>query len=227
MKVLITGSDSGLGKFLCEELGKKNDVFKFNRSSNYQDIKDKYFDLIIHCAARIQHCNWDNVDYSFLNDNIFLTKKISSINHKKFIYISSIDQNQDTPYGISKRISEKIISSQKSEFCIIRPSGLIGKGMKENTFLKIVKDLPIALTSDSILDFTLYEDVLKVIEDNINGVINLTSNESITVGNIVKILKRENVSFGNIKFKINFVESDFDTKRSSKEKILYIEEELL
>ena len=90
-----------------------------------------------------------------------------------------------------------------------------------------MKDLPIALTSDSILDFTLYEDVLKVIEDNINGVINLTSNESITVGNIVKILKRENVSFGNIKFKINFVESDFDTKRSSKEKILYIEEELL
>ena len=37
---------------------------------------------------------------------IFLTRELTKIPHKKFILISSIDEAKDSPYGVTKRISE-------------------------------------------------------------------------------------------------------------------------
>ena len=227
MDILITGANGGLGSFLKNKLNRKNQIYSFDRKSSLSDFKKKEFDIIIHCAARIEHMTWGNISYDFIYDNVLLTHEISKINSKKIIYISSIDSNQDTPYGVCKNLSEKIISSQNKQFCIIRPSGLIGRGMKENTFMKIIKNNPIALSKESILDFTLYQDVLNVINQDLTGIINLTSNKPIKIGEIVEMLKRKNVTFGNIDFKINYIKSDFDTKMTSKEKILHIEKELM
>ena len=53
-----------------------------------------------------------------------------SIPHKKFVYISSIDEAKDSPYGVTKRLSEIIVKELCDEYLILRPSGLLGKEMK-------------------------------------------------------------------------------------------------
>ena len=37
--------------------------------------------------------------YKFYNDNIFLTRDIARIPHKKFIHISTYDIEENTPYS--------------------------------------------------------------------------------------------------------------------------------
>ena len=103
-KILITGTGRGLGKFLTNQFSK---VDTLTRDNNPYEFKHTMYDLIIHCAASVTHLTWkDNIPYSFYNDNIFLTKDLVKIPHKRFVHISSIDQQKTSPYGITKRISE-------------------------------------------------------------------------------------------------------------------------
>ena len=87
---LIAGHRSGLGKYLYDNLG----GIGFDRaisSSEFESVRSKGVDVIIHCAFNsVREVNSKNL-YSYLSDNVFLTKKLTKIPHKKFIYISSVD----------------------------------------------------------------------------------------------------------------------------------------
>ena len=78
-----------------------------------------------------------------------------SLNFSKFIYISSIDQNKDTPYGISKRICEVMVKARCKSHLIIRPSALLGQYMRMNSFQKIIKSEKIGLSEDSVMNYIL------------------------------------------------------------------------
>jgi len=138
MATLITGTNGGLGKWLsmqfpnCDKLTRKNSPAEFNGNE---------YDLIIHCAASVQHCGWSGVNISLFEDNVFLTKEVVKIPHKKFILISSIDESKNSPYGISKRISEVIVRDSCSNYLVLRPSSLVGDGMRKNTFQKMLQSL--------------------------------------------------------------------------------------
>ena len=107
MKILITGTNSGLGKYLASQF---RDADRLDRSKTTSDFRDKNYDIIIHAAAKVTHYNWDdNIPYDFLEDNLFLTENLLKLDCSKFIYISSIDQNKSTPYGISKRLCELML----------------------------------------------------------------------------------------------------------------------
>jgi len=160
LKVLISGTNSGLGNWLSKQFPECD---KYTRDTKWSDLKDEY-DLIIHCAAAITHNGWDNVSIDLFEDNVFLTRDLANIPHTKFIYISSIDEAKDSPYGVTKRISEIIVKDLCKNYLILRPSSLIGEGMKKNTFQKIVHGDDIALTPDTIMNFILYEDVLDAIK---------------------------------------------------------------
>jgi len=216
MNVLVTGTNRGLGKYISQQY--KN-CEKFTRNTNLNDYKGFKFDLIIHCAANVSHYDWDNVPAQFFNDNINLTDSLVNLNTSKFIYISSIDQKKNSPYGISKRISECIVKDTCEDYLILRPSGLLGKEMKKNTFQKILNNEPIVLTKDSIMNYTTYEDVLNVIRSGKSGTINLCANEDITMKRLVTVLDK-NVNFGNIYFDIESVESDYDIKKTSEDNVL-------
>ena len=216
MNVLVTGTNRGLGKYISQQY--KN-CEKFTRNTNLNDYKDFKFDLIIHCAANVSHYDWDNVPAQFFNDNINLTDSLVNLNTSKFIYISSIDQKKNSPYGISKRISECIVKDTCEDYLILRPSGLLGKEMKKNTFQKILNNETIVLTKDSVMNYTTYEDVLNVIQSGKSGTINLCANEDITMKRLVTVLDK-NVNFGNIYFNIESVESDYDIKKTSEDNVL-------
>ncbi len=194
MKVLITGTNSGLGKWLsnqfpnCDKLTRESDISDFPKKTwapDYSGYAYKPYDLIIHCACVISHCDWNNVSIDLFRDNVFLTRDLIKIPHKKFILISSIDEAKDSPYGVSKRLSEIIVKSLCNNYLILRPSALLGKEMKKNTFQKIINGEDIALTPSTVMNYVLYEDVLSAIESEYEGVKVLRSDGNVTIKKIV------------------------------------------
>src|SRR4030043_2310459 len=90
MKILVTGNKSGLGKYLFENL---NGIGwdKNTSAKTRQKIIKKGVDIIIHCAFNSSREVTDDSVFSYIEDNIFLTKELASIPHKKFIFFSSVD----------------------------------------------------------------------------------------------------------------------------------------
>ena len=227
MKVLITGTKSGLGKWLSKQF--KN-CDEFIRGSNISDFIKKEmapdgsgfsiprYDLIIHCAGCIQHSNWDNVGVDLFEDNVFLTRDLTKIPHKKFVFMSSIDEAKDSPYGVTKRLSEIIVKQLCDDYLILRPSALLGKEMKKNTFQKIVNGEDIALTKNTVMNYILYEDILDAINSNQKGIKVLRSNGNITIGEVVDIFEKK-LKFGEIHYEVEYIKSDIDTNKTSKENI--------
>lgn len=203
---LITGTSSGLGKYLHEHLG----GIAFDR---YTQTRYKT-DIIIHCAFnRSRDINSENL-YQYIADNIFSTERLTKVPHKKFIYISSIDvypQNTkkhfedelinvnqvSTIYAFTKLISESLIQNLCQNFLILRCSTLLGKDSKENSLIKIIKeDHPsVTLSADSVFNYILHTYVLEfikiAIEKDLQGIYNLASSENITLTQVANVLKKE------------------------------------
>ena len=96
---LVTGINSGLGKYLFNNL-KCGMVLGLDRN-NFNQIKDYDYDAVIHCAFNKSLKVEDH--YQYLEDNIFLTQKLLQLWYKKFIYISTTNV-----YGIhNSEITEK------------------------------------------------------------------------------------------------------------------------
>ena len=95
---------------------------------------------------------------NLFEDNVFLTRDLANIPHNKFVLISSIDQSKNSPYGVSKKISEIVVKKICSNYLIIRPSALLGKEMRKNTFQKIIHNEDIVLTPESVMNYVLYQD---------------------------------------------------------------------
>lgn len=215
MATLITGTNSGLGKWLsmqfpnCDKLTRKNSPAEFNGNE---------YDLIIHCAASVQHCGWSDVSISLFEDNVFLTKEMVKIPHKKFILISSIDESKNSPYGISKRISEVIVRDSCNDYLVLRPSSLIGDGMRKNTFQKIIKGEDIALTSNTVMNYVLYEDVLCAIKEGYSGIKVLRSNDDMTIGEVTGVFEK-NINFGSIHYSVGEGVTEIDTGKTSKDNV--------
>ena len=89
-KILITGSKSGLGKFLAKELNVNNNKLFLNRK-NYKVINQQSYDFIIHCAGKRPIYSENDEIYSYYKDNIKLTEKIVNLRYKKIIFLSTID----------------------------------------------------------------------------------------------------------------------------------------
>jgi nucleoside-diphosphate-sugar epimerase len=179
MKYLVTGIKSGLGKYLYENLP---DVVGLDRGG-FDLIKDKDYDIIIHCAFNKTIDVEDH--YQYLEDNIFLTQKLVNLNYKKFIYISTIDVYPTEPnlYGLFKRFAESIVE-QKPNTTILRCSMILGKDTKPNHVTRLKENTPyIGLSGDSTFNYILNKDILSFIQSYSEkcpgGVIDFVSNDSL------------------------------------------------
>ena len=232
MKVLITGTNSGLGSWLSKQF---LNCDKFMRGCDLEDFPEKDwapdgsayaykpYDLIIHCAAVVSHCDWSNVEQDLFEDNVFLTRELTKIPHKKFILMSSIDEAKDSPYGVTKRISEIIVKSLCDDYLILRPSALLGEEMKKNTFQKIVSGEDIALTPNTIMNYISYEDVLDAIHSDISGTKVLRSDKDISIKEVVDIFDKD-LKYGDIHYEVEYVKSDINTNKTSKDNIILYKE---
>ena len=134
---------------------------------------------------------------------------------------------EDTPYAAAKRISETIVSTIARDYLIIRPSSLLGKDMKENTFTKILHGEPVYLTEDSVMNYITHKDVLDVIEAEYpyDGIVYLCSNENITLGEIADLVGKK-IEFGDYKCEQPSIFTDYNTNKTSKDNVTKFIEEM-
>lgn len=246
-KFLITGHKSGLGRYLYEYFGGIG-LDRNVPDDKFEQIKLEGVDAIIHCAFnRARKINSKNL-YQYIYDNVFLTKKLAKIPHKKFIYISSVDVypknnkkhsenevidiNQISGiYAITKLISESIIQNLCHKFLILRCSTLLGRDSRENSLIKIIKENnpTLTLSSESIFNFILHKDVLEFIniavENDLQGIYNLVSSKNISLFEISELLRKK-VNFGKYKYNVDNIDNSKITsifpafKKDSKEVII-------
>ncbi|MBI5122590.1 NAD-dependent epimerase/dehydratase family protein [Candidatus Roizmanbacteria bacterium] len=225
-KYLITGSSSGLGKYLNDQL--KGTTFKRN-AENVEATN-----ILIHCAFnRTKEITSKNL-YQYLLDNVFLTKKLVKIPHKKFIYISSVDiypknnkrHSEDETidvnqisgsYAMTKLMSESLIQNLCPNFLILRCPSLLGRDAKENSLIKIInEEYPtLTLSSKSVFNFILHKDILEFIkiaaEKDLQGIYNLVSSENIILSQIAKLFGKK-VNFGTYLYNVG----NIDNKKAAK-----------
>ncbi len=178
MKVLITGSNGFVGKNLSVHLSERQEieVITFNRNDNPISLSSKLeeVDFVFHLAGvnrpkNIEEFTVGNPDLtSLLCQAIIRTKRLIPI-----VYTSSIQAEQDNPYGRSKKAAEKILmdfSAQSgSPIYLFRLPNVFGKWCKPNynsvvaTFCyNIAHDLPIEINDSAApLKLIYIDDLIK------------------------------------------------------------------
>lgn len=193
-KILITGVDSGLGKYIFNSLPGSTGLNRKNKTEILE--KKEHYDLIIHAAFNSKR----NIDdyYQYVQDNIFLTKELCEVEHKKMVYISSIDvySEEHSNYKLSKLIAESVVENCANKYLILRCSAIIGPTMRNNTFMRLYSDdRPIVgLTAYSTFNYISQSDVLKTIlksqKQDVNGVYDFVSSTNVSLLEVAKFFKK-------------------------------------
>jgi len=179
MKILITGGNGYVGKSLYQGLKTKFDVTVITR----QDVdltksdqvteyfKDKYFDVVIHCAvvggSRLQEDDWDVlrtnlVIYSNLLDNRACFDKLIHFGS------GAEDYAVDTPYGRSKELIGKMIRNTEG-FYNIKIFGVFDENELDTRFIKanllryIAKE-PMVIHQNKSMTFFYMPDLVALVE---------------------------------------------------------------
>ena len=186
-RIIVTGANSGLGKCIAD----LDDSFIKLTRSNRKKIMNNFYNesstVIIHCAFN------NSIDvkdyYQYVDDNILLTEELTSLPHRKFIYLSSINvyREEDSAHKLSKLFAESIVNTEATNPLVIRSSAMLGKTMRYNSFLKILKEQnpTLSLSEKSSFNYVLQKDlasfILKSIKTDIVGTYNFTSRGNITL----------------------------------------------
>lgn len=227
-QILISGSSSGLGKFLHQEFS--CDIFSRNNTDN--KIYSDYYDTIIHCAFNTSHsAKYSNYN-KIIADNLLLTQKLLNLNYKQFIFISSIDiypknnseqideetdfdiADLDNLYGHNKLLCEYLVQSQAKKFLILRPSALLGKYMRKNNLIKLLLEqkATLSLSKNSTFNFITYDHIKEIIQLALqnqisSNIYNLTSKENISLIEIAQYFEKE-ICFGNYLYQTGNFKND-------------------
>lgn len=228
MRILTTGVLSGFGRYIHETLGGIGWTRQFTVEDR-EEVQRKGTDIIIHCAFNSRQTVDSDHLYSYLMDNVFLTKELISIPHRKFMFISSVDVYPKMQglrsekemidlfsvkglYGMTKLMSESIVREHCPNYLILRCSSLLGKYSGKNNLIRIMEDEPCGLTlsGDSRLNCVLYLDVSEVIrfaiKHDIEGIYNVTSSENIFLSEVASVLDKQ-VNFGSYYYDVGDIDN--------------------
>jgi len=227
-RIFTTGILSGLGKYIHENLGGIG-LTRATSPEDMEKIKNSGVDVIIHCAFNSRRgINSDSL-YYYLEDNVLFTKKLVSIPHKKFIFLSSVDvypkgvgthpedeiidmDSISGIYKITKLMSESIVKTHCVNYLILRGTALLGKYSRKNSLIKIIEDdkCILTLSSDSRFNYVLHSDILDFIKFSIDhdlkGIYNLASSENVTLLEVANILGKK-VQFGNYLYDVGNIDN--------------------
>ena len=206
MKYVITGVNSGLGRHLHQNIPNSLGINRDNHHLISSNINPS--DIIVHCAFNKVNDIKDH--YQYLDDNIFLTKRLVNTGNK-IIYISSVDVYlQDNPYTLFKKFSESLINLPSYNL-ILRLPALVGPSMKSNHITKMISNTNdlITLSKESTFNYITYDDVLNFVlgpsSSRLRGTYDFTSQDTISLDTIQKTFGLS-VQFGNYTYNtpINF-----------------------
>ena len=177
-KILITGTKSGLGKYLSTFIKGSTKIENQNELNLH---KPGSFKIIIHCAGSNSHRFKDFI--KLIKNNIILTYKLLRFRSDLFVFFSTVDisSSKFNFYSITKYISERIIIFFHSNFLIYRCSAMLGIHMRNNHVNQILslKNEKLNLSQESefryITHQAIFEQILEHINLNKKGIFTLTS----------------------------------------------------
>ncbi|BBO79756.1 hypothetical protein DSCO28_03220 [Desulfosarcina ovata subsp. sediminis] len=217
-KYLITGTSSGLGKYLLEEIG--GEAFIRNNHNALISNQNRHFFGIIHCATDARNFVLSNELINYYQSHIELTKNLLSIPHDHFIFISSVEvyaeqfllnsesdvhrvpsypvrNETNLLYGVFKLLAEKIVQEKSNKALILRPTSIVGRTMRKNNIQKLLSNSqqPISLHPDSsynLVSMQQIKDFIKLSMDkNISGIFNIGANDNASLKEIAKFIGGE------------------------------------
>ena len=222
--IIISGTSSGLGRFLKENLNS----YSYNRNGRNSSIPKSKKNIIIHTAFNSSKAILEKDISDYINDNINLTNKLLKIPHKKIIFISSVDvyptnnkihkeenelllEGSKSIYSLSKLVAESLIRKKSSNSIILRVSGMLGPYIRDNAFIKILKNSKgmgyknLSLNQTSSFNYVLQSDILtlvkKLLKNIDTGTYNIASNKNINLEKIALDLNSK-IKFGKYIYKV-------------------------
>jgi dTDP-4-dehydrorhamnose reductase len=146
MKILITGGNGYIAKSLYNALKDKYDVTSITRQdldltdgeATIQWFKDKYFNMVIHCAvkggSRLKGDTFADMDRNLC---MYYNLLQCQSHYDKFIQFGSGAEllQRDTPYGLSKYVIRQSML-EKNRFYNIRIYGVFDENELDTRFIK-------------------------------------------------------------------------------------------
>lgn len=185
MKILITGGNGYVAKSICRALEGTYEVTSIARQDidllNTRDVldyfRDKYFDVVIHCAvvggSRLQEDTWQVLDANLLMYYNLLSCRSS---YEKLIHFNSGAEifMPDTPYGFSKKVIAKSMRND-AQFYNLKIFGVFDENELDTRFIKAnlkryINKEPIQVHQNKLMDFFYMEDLISVVKYYIEGV---------------------------------------------------------
>ncbi len=219
-KILITGSNSGLGKFLKKRLS----AIGYHRATNFEKLKKINWDLIIHCAFKTNEPK-NKIEYNkYIDDNLMLSYNISKLKGKKIFISSCAVYEKENPqfrgekhrifikdeismYAKFKLFGESFFDEKKD--IILRLGSIIGTGMRKNTILKLIEDKEpkVFIGKNSLYSFVTYDEILSFIKlalkKKISGIFNFLRTDYVEFNKISKkIFPDKKIKYGKYNFKV-------------------------
>jgi len=232
-RILVTGSASGLGRYLRRHF----DGAGFCRDDSIENLlsSTRSYDAIIHCAANSSRHLSNRTLFKFLDDNILLTDRLTKIPHKTFIYLSSVDvyPGSDIPhkeddiisiegvretYALSKLFSEAIVREKCNHYIILRPVAMIGEDARAGSLVRMLQHdhISLSLSSESTFNYVLHEDIASFIQlaitQNLEGIFNISSSSNISLGEAGSVFcKDKDITFGSFTYRTG----DIDNRKAA------------
>ncbi len=226
---LVTGTGSGLGRYLVEALSgvpfdhkQRDSEFKYHGRLSY--------DLIIHCGFDTRNALYADELYDYYQSNFGLIEKLLQIQHKLFVFISSVavypfggvKNMEDEPiylkdqvplYGYAKLVAERITLQRASTSLILRPVSIVGPTARPNNIMKVLtgENAALSVRADSRYNLVSQEQIAQLVlfafQNKISGVYNVGANDTATIEEIAKAVGCH-PSFGKYLYEVPLISTE-------------------
>jgi GDP-L-fucose synthase len=205
-RILITGANGYIGKSLYNALKTNYNITCASRKeldvTNLQNVKeylkDKHFDVIIHCAVegglRLKPETSTTLDN---NLKMYYNLLECKDHFNRLFYFGSGAEKQDTFYGLSKKVINESIQN-KDNFYNIRIFAVFNENELESKFVKTnirnyITKKDIEIFQNKYMDFFYMEDLITLMDyciktNNLPKEINCSYNYSTTLYDVAKII---------------------------------------
>lgn len=230
-KFLITGTSSGLGRYLFEELD--GAPFRRNKPGEIGYHKKQNYDCIVHCATDARNSIASSELLAYYQSHIELTNRLIQIPHRLFVFISScavypeqfrlnaesdaiyLPHNQPLYglYGMFKLLAERIVSSKAGPFLTLRCVTIVGPTSRQTNIIKVLRNdpSPLTLSADSSFNLVSMDQIKNFIKlalaRNITGTFNAGSTQNATLGEIALAVDSQ-PKFGDYTHNVHRVNTD-------------------